>query len=282
MTYLDNQDPHEIIDATHVVERYVLGKLDEQEQSDFEDHFVECARCLEAVELAQELRDGLITDRDQRQSAPPNPAASETEGIVIHSSAWKPWTSRAVWLPAAAVLLISLLPSIFLFQSRSHLQHQVEQLRQPRVNLPDVVLQIQRQSATAGINGPADANVPIVDPSSPWITLALELGPPEPANGVQGHVLLDLEILNEKGDRLWQETGLAVPKEGRLTLSVPTPLLDGESVPDSSFRVDAFYRHSERPEACLAPCEDDRVEPVGSFRFALSKPRSAESGSSAQ
>ena len=275
MTYLEAQDPHEAIDAENVVERYVLGKLDEREQSEFEDHFVGCPRCLEAVELAQELRHALADHRAATAADPPvDKAASATadpkagggaEELVPFPSSPSPWRTPAVWLPAAAVLLISLLPSAFLFQSRNQLQQQVEQLQQPWIAGPDAVLEVQREATSEP--SPSDAVTITPRPGSPWISLTLELGPAALPTGAGDGLWLDLELSNAQGEQLWTRTGLSPPDQGRLTLSAPSSLLtDG-----AHFQIDAIYRYSERPEACRTPCEGDRSEPIGSFRFALSK-----------
>ncbi len=271
MTYLDTPDPHEIIDAENVIERYVLGKLDERQQIELEDHFADCARCLEAVELAQELRQGLADDRARLGSD--SAGTSEPAGdLIAFPSPSSPWRSPAAWLPAAAVLLISLLPSVFLFHSRNRLQQQVEQLQQPWVSVPDAVLEIQRQATTEpSSTEPSTTATLAFRPGSSWITVALELGPATLQTDARAGMWLDLK-LSAQGEQIWTRTGVSPPDQGRLLLSLPGSLI----VEGDPFQIDASYRFSERPEACRAPCEGDRIEPIGSFRFAVSKTRRAE------
>ena len=50
---------HERIDADHFADRWVTGRLDEPERRRFEEHFVDCPRCLDSIDAAEGLRDGL-------------------------------------------------------------------------------------------------------------------------------------------------------------------------------------------------------------------------------
>jgi hypothetical protein len=46
----------ETVQSERVVERYVLGQLDEAEQHSFEEHFFDCDACLEEVRMMQSLQ----------------------------------------------------------------------------------------------------------------------------------------------------------------------------------------------------------------------------------
>jgi hypothetical protein len=50
---------HTGIDDQQTAERYVLGRLSEEERLRFEEHFLDCPRCLDSIEAAQGLRAGL-------------------------------------------------------------------------------------------------------------------------------------------------------------------------------------------------------------------------------
>lgn len=50
---------HQHIEQSNIVERYVMGKLASEEQSLFEDHFLDCRECLDRIEMTEGLRSGL-------------------------------------------------------------------------------------------------------------------------------------------------------------------------------------------------------------------------------
>ena len=50
---------HTGIDDQQTAERYVLGRLPEEERLRFEEHFLDCPRCLESIEAAEGLRAAL-------------------------------------------------------------------------------------------------------------------------------------------------------------------------------------------------------------------------------
>lgn len=50
---------HPRIDDDLVADRYVAGKLSAEERDRFEEHFFDCARCMETVEVVRRFRDDL-------------------------------------------------------------------------------------------------------------------------------------------------------------------------------------------------------------------------------
>ena len=50
---------HDFISEHQIIDRYVMDKLSEEERSRFEDHFLSCNECTDALELAQSFREGL-------------------------------------------------------------------------------------------------------------------------------------------------------------------------------------------------------------------------------
>ena len=50
---------HTYIEANHLVDRYALGRLSEQETNVFEKHLLECVECQDMLERGTALRDGL-------------------------------------------------------------------------------------------------------------------------------------------------------------------------------------------------------------------------------
>ncbi|MDJ0835260.1 MAG: hypothetical protein QNK37_02025 [Acidobacteriota bacterium] len=50
---------HDYITEKHIIDRYVMDKLSREERALFEDHFITCNECMDALELAQSFREGL-------------------------------------------------------------------------------------------------------------------------------------------------------------------------------------------------------------------------------
>lgn len=48
------------IEAEEIAEKYVTGGLDDEEQADFEMHFLGCDRCFEQVQLRQDMQAALV------------------------------------------------------------------------------------------------------------------------------------------------------------------------------------------------------------------------------
>ena len=47
---------HEQIEENLILDRYLMGRLSQAERAEFEDHFMACETCLEAIELATAFR----------------------------------------------------------------------------------------------------------------------------------------------------------------------------------------------------------------------------------
>lgn len=197
---------HGHIEEHNLPERYVLGQLDEAEQASFEDHYVECPRCLEAVEAAQELAAGLAAvDASEAHMAAVVPIRPHPH------PAPRPPGPRFLWA-AAAVVALALLPSLWLARRNRDLASEVERLRRPWVATPVAVLELTRDAANADV-------VPTVSAGQqPWIPLAVDLG------DVAG-LTIDVELARDGGERLWTGTDLRAPDSGPLTLSFPARML---------------------------------------------------------
>jgi hypothetical protein len=95
---------HDYIDDNQIAARYLMGKLDAEEEAAFEEHFVDCRECLANLELIRDFR-GHLHD-----------AASETlsqrRGWFARLAGLALWQQRAAWAAAAMVLIG--VPSIIL------------------------------------------------------------------------------------------------------------------------------------------------------------------------
>lgn len=157
---------HSFIERADIIDRYVRGTMPPAERSEFEEHYLDCEECLEQLELARSLREGIKVC-----------AAQESHGVASQPrSRWFGWFSwRLATTAAMAVLLISAIPSVVLYRSlertRTELDqetHKADQL----INAPLLPPAVYTLSPTRG----AQATRTIRIPESPrWILLALEL-----------------------------------------------------------------------------------------------------------
>ncbi|MFL6197209.1 MAG: zf-HC2 domain-containing protein [Thermoanaerobaculia bacterium] len=120
---------HAYIEENGLVERYHRGLLDPEEEARFEEHFVDCARCTEQLELARGFQKGLkvMVAEDAARAA------------VIQAGlfAWLARRARlAQWgLALAALLLAAGLPSLWLLaQGREQRQAAAAGLEAERRN----------------------------------------------------------------------------------------------------------------------------------------------------
>ena len=104
---------HTRIDEDLIADRYLLGKLPDEERRRFEEHFVDCARCVETLETLGGLRRGL-------RELPAGETATvhgEPPSVPAISPPVTPPPSIA-WLLAACLLLAVPASVVFYLQAR--------------------------------------------------------------------------------------------------------------------------------------------------------------------
>ena len=113
---------HQYIEGHNIPDRYLQGTLSATERTRFEEHFIDCAQCLDRLEMTEDFRGALRTlaaaeAATSRVHARPGLRAGLT-GIT---------GGRHAALLAAAVLLLVALPSVLLIvwtgQSRREVDH---------------------------------------------------------------------------------------------------------------------------------------------------------------
>lgn len=93
---------HQTIEDEHVVQRYLLGKLPEEEKERFEEHYLDCPQCLDRLEEAEALHRGL-----RAVAAQDIASVSRSHGDAGSSS--RSSVSRSFpWGLAAAALILAL------------------------------------------------------------------------------------------------------------------------------------------------------------------------------
>lgn len=155
---------HSFIERTDVIDRYVRGTMPPADRAEFEEHFLDCQKCLEQLELARSLREGIKVCAAQPSGVLATQARPRSPG----------WFS---WLPAAAmaVLLVSAIPSVLLYRSlestRTDLDRETREAGQLR-NAPLLPPAVYTLSPTRGVETARTIKIP---DSPRWILLALEL-----------------------------------------------------------------------------------------------------------
>jgi hypothetical protein len=178
---------HQYIEEHNIVSLYSMGKLPADERRQFEDHFIDCPKCLDQIDLIDDLRVGLkqVAAEDAAEAVPreaPAAAAALLRG-------WK-WVAMA----AAACALVAL---PVLLSQIGRLRDQLDRTRGASLDLEHRLEQQQRangalQAQLQEHQMPASAAVFLIstmrsagsssDPETlitissaiPWVILSLE------------------------------------------------------------------------------------------------------------
>ena len=204
---------HGKIEDDNVVERYLLGRLSDAETALFEEHYLDCAACLEKLEGSRRLQDGL-----QRI------AAEEGARTLVRSTVFA-WLARrgTAFQGALGLLLVSLmlLPWIFLSPELAELRRSRQQLEA----LVGTGLAPHAQPLVYSLGPERSAGE---EPSTrvslgsepEWIVLALQPPPDSATHTYRGR------LLDARGTPLWQTENLSPDALGRILVSVHSSWLD--------------------------------------------------------
>ena len=128
---------HPEIDERAVAELYVAGKLSTADVERFEEHYLDCPACIQAVEDAERLQRGLS------QAAAEDLVARQT----VLATAWQALWSRTGVALMTALLVLGLLPAGFVWQRAERLGADLDAARRaladerrPRINTPILAL----------------------------------------------------------------------------------------------------------------------------------------------
>jgi hypothetical protein len=115
---------HHLIEEQSIAESYVMGQLSAQDETEFEEHLLECRECRERVAWAEDLRGSL------RDMAAADEAQARVQAVQIGLLAWLARHGRAARLGLAAILflLAATLPGWLLVQQRD-LRQQLAEVR---------------------------------------------------------------------------------------------------------------------------------------------------------
>lgn len=189
---------HRTIDDQQVIERYVLGRLSAAELELFEEHYVGCERCLDALEAAERLRGGL-------RGVAAEEAARASFVAGVGTLVARLARSRAALV---ALLAVFVAPSLLLWRANHELGRELAAARAPQVNLPLLFLSPARSGSAE-----PDAYLDL-DPAPERFVLALEIGPETAARYVA-------RLEGPSGALLWQRSDLAADASGSVIVALP-------------------------------------------------------------
>ena len=112
---------HTYVEENDLVQSYLAGRLSESERDAFEAHYFNCSICLENLETAQDLREGMrqVAAEDIARAA----EARVGLGVLAGLATLARWRRLAL---AGALLLLAALPGLWLYQRNRGLERQME------------------------------------------------------------------------------------------------------------------------------------------------------------
>jgi hypothetical protein len=200
---------HREIEEHNIPDRYLQGKLAADERTRFEEHFMECAECLERLEMTEDFRTQLRIVASEEAVRSPVYARPGLRAWLVALTGPR----QAALLAAAVVLLVALPAALLLMQagqsrreaeqarlSSADWQRRYEESQQTAANLRTREQELQKQleerqtQSGAGLPGaapiydlnivrsgglgqPARATQISVPRAAAWIVLKLEIEP---------------------------------------------------------------------------------------------------------
>jgi hypothetical protein len=114
---------HSYIEEFNVADRYLLGKLPAEERARFEEHFVDCPKCLDLLETTESFRGGLQTVAAEEAA---RSSVYVQAGLLAHLARLS--RGRQAILLAGAVLLVALPAVLFVVETR-RVRGELEQVK---------------------------------------------------------------------------------------------------------------------------------------------------------
>ena len=182
----------------NLVDRYLLGQLDEHESAEFESYFLSCQETLDELETTERLIAGF--------------GASSLGRATETSEASHERQRRRPNLAAIAAALVAAVALGLYMQMRNELGQERARLMSADINIPVITL-----GATRGA-GPARV---VELPGQPVRTaFVVELGIGAPATDYS------LRLVDEQDAAVWTASGLVPDEFDSVTFSLPPGLLD--------------------------------------------------------
>lgn len=235
---------HPDIDEHNVAERYVAGRLSEEEAALFEEHYLDCQACIDRVEDAERLQRGL------RRVAEQETVKAVQLGIVARLAAWS--RSRQAGLVLPLLLLIAVLPAGLQYRQLRQVRQDLDQAKselaaafRPQANTEIFLLSPFRGG---GPLDPGPVNQISLSAEPEWIVLSLEPSDEHPAYRAT--------LIRDEQTEVWQASDLVLDPQGTVVVSFHSTFLspdeyqlrleglpaDGEPVPAGRFPLRVIIR----------------------------------------
>ena len=203
---------HAEIERDDIVEGYVTGRLAPGQVARFEEHYLDCAECIDAVETAERLRRGL-EEVASRETA----LAIGRTSILAALAARLARPSGA--LAAGFLLVLALLPAGLAWRQAEHradrLASELAAARGPQANAAVVTLEPLRGEST-----PA-RRLSVPSGSGP-VVLLVELGDGEGHGAAPRYEA----VLSDASGELWRTSELIPDHQGAVAISLPASFLE--------------------------------------------------------
>ncbi len=229
---------HDYIEESNIIDRFLMGKLSEDDSEDFQDHTMSCQRCLDDLAYAERLHRGIkrVYENDAARASAP----------LMLLAAWLGGLNPAKrGLLALAVVLAAAGPALLVGWRIQHLQGELVNMerRYERESGPLPNVPIFRLSSQRGGAAGRPATFPVrLGSSSQWLVLVLEVNAQEVGP-------LGARLLDEQDREVWVTSGLVVDDVGEITIGLHAGRLDegdffliltGHTPGQSSFKVAQF------------------------------------------
>ena len=195
-----NHEPGRIRDT---IERYLLGEMSPEEETEWEAHYLECSDCLNALERTKKLTRFLKHEAGLERGLLPKPGRKPTWFERFYSgSGFQPI------LAAAGIIIVVGIVAIVGWIRAGSLQRQIADLRLPSV--PQVSFSLQGPRRGAGgeeVAPPPEFQLP---PGSESFLLTVP-----PLTAVERSSIYRAYVVGPEGDIVWTSPNLGFPSRMR-------------------------------------------------------------------
>jgi hypothetical protein len=220
---------HEYVERHDVVERYLRHRLEDDEAHAFEDHFVDCADCLNLLETDDRLREDLrrypLATPSARWFGPPFIRVVAAAAVVVLAVA-----SSVAYFNTRRTLMALQDRTVVLERQYDAARVQVDQLERARSPAPSATpldtnvarVEVFELEATRGADvAPAPTLVRIA-PSTTMVVFALEAG------STGGYSSFNISVVDRNGTIVFRRSDLHAASETAVAIAVPrTSLTEG-------------------------------------------------------
>ncbi len=108
---------HQVIEEQQIIDRYLMGKLPEEEEARFEEHYLHCLDCQEALRLGQHMQRGFKVAATQELEA----------AKTLRQAAFMAWLWRRQGaLGAVLMLVLMAVPTTLMWRRANDLERRLQ------------------------------------------------------------------------------------------------------------------------------------------------------------